>query len=62
MPNQASHRQMAAFVKQIKEANNLITDQDAIRLYHVRDAALALLAFRPGERIVIDKSGNDTDL
>jgi hypothetical protein len=58
MPNQAADRHLTAFVEQVRAANNLVTEQQAASLYHVRDAALALLAFRQGERIVIDKSGD----
>ncbi len=60
MANQSSDRQRAAFVKELQSVNNLITDALANEMYNVRDAVHALLAFRPGERIVIDKS-KDTD-
>ena len=62
MANQRSDRQRAAFIEQVKAVNNLITDKQASGLYNVRDAVQALLAFRLGERIVIDKSKNDTVL
>ena len=45
---------------QVQSVNNLITDKEANDLYNVRDAVRALLAFRLGERIVIDKSKTDT--
>jgi hypothetical protein len=59
MAHQSSDREMAEFIKQIRAANNLITEQHAIELYNVRDAVQALLALRPGERIIIDKSKED---
>jgi hypothetical protein len=62
MANQRSDRQRAAFIEQVQAVNNLITDKQASDLYNVRDAVQALLAFRLGERIIIDKSKRDTVL
>ena len=56
MANQSSDRKKADFIKQIQAVNNLITDAQAADVYNVRDAVHALLAFRLGERIIIDKS------
>ena len=56
MANQSNDRRKAAFIQQIKTVNNLLTDSQAAEMYNVRDAVQALLAFRLGERIVIDKS------
>ena len=62
MRNQSNDRHRSAFVEQVKAINNLITDKQANDMYNVRDAVRALLAFRLGERIVIDKSKEDTAL
>ncbi len=62
MRNQSDDRHRAAFIEQVKAVNNLITDEQANVMYNVRDAVRALLAFKMGERIVIDKSKRDTAL
>lgn len=49
-------------MESLQSANNQITDTQAFELYQVRDAVNALLAFRKGERIVIDKTQGNAAL
>jgi hypothetical protein len=62
MADRRSDRLQAQFAESLQSANNQITDTQAFELFQVRDAVNALLAFRKGERIVIDKTQRNAAL
>jgi hypothetical protein len=62
MADRRSDRLQAQFIESLQSANNQITDMQAFELFQARDAVNALLAFRKGERIVIDKTQENTAL
>ena len=56
MSKEPADRVRAAFIEQLRSANNSITEAQAIEVYNVLDAVQALLAVPRGQRIVVNKT------